>query len=175
MIQRIQTLYLFVVVVLFVTMLINPLMDFKIVNQNIDIENIKGDPTAKPEVRLKNDVRTYQMTSRGIVDTKSGEKIVDTSLVTIFEVIVAAIAFISIFLFKKRTSQIKLTVFNIVLQLGFYIIVGIYCYTAYKYANAEFTFHLPIVFPLISAILSYLAFRAITKDELLVRSLGRVR
>ena len=173
MIQRIQTLYLFVVVVLFATMVATPLLDFRINHVKVDVENQA--PQAKPDVKLSKDVKVYQMTYKGIVDKESGDMLISTSLVTLYEIIVAAVALITIFLYKKRTSQIKLTIFNMVLQVGFYVVIAIYMYTAYKYAETDFDYHLPIVFPLISLILSYLAFRAITKDELLVKSLGRVR
>jgi hypothetical protein len=172
MIQRIQTLYLFVVVVLFATMVATPLLDFKINNVKLDVENKEQ---AKPDVKVTKDVKVYQMTYKGIVDKESGDMLISTSLVTMYEIVVAVIALITIFLFKNRGSQIKLTVFNMVLQVGFYVVVAVYMYTAYKYANTDFDFHLPIVFPLISLILSYLTFRAIVKDDLLVKSLGRVR
>ncbi|MBQ1836212.1 MAG: DUF4293 domain-containing protein [Paludibacteraceae bacterium] len=172
MIQRIQTLYLFVVVVLFATMVATPLLDFKINNVKLDVENKEQ---AKPDVKVTKDVKVYQMTYKGIVDKESGDMLISTSLVTMYEIVVAVIALITIFLFKNRGSQIKLTVFNMVLQVGFYVVIAIYMYTAYKYAETDFDFHLPIVFPLISLILSYLAFRAIVKDDLLVKSLGRVR
>ena len=172
MIQRIQTLYLFVVVVLFATMVATPLLDFKINNVKLDVENKEQ---AKPDVKVTKDVKVYQMTYKGIVDKESGDMLISTSLVTMYEIVVAVIALITIFLFKNRGSQIKLTVFNMVLQVGFYVVVAVYMYTAYKYANTDFDFHMPIVFPLISLILSYLAFRAIVKDDLLVKSLGRVR
>lgn len=172
MIQRIQTLYLFVVVVLFATMVATPLLDFKINNVKLDVENKEQ---AKPDVKVTKDVKVYQMTYKGIVDKESGDMLISTSLVTMYEIVVAVIALITIFLFKNRGSQIKLTIFNMVLQVGFYVVIAIYMYTAYKYAETDFDFHLPIVFPLISLILSYLAFRAIVKDDLLVKSLGRVR
>jgi len=172
MIQRIQTLYLFVVVVLFATMVATPLLDFKINNVKLDVENKEQ---AKPDVKVTKDVKVYQMTYKGIVDKESGDMLISTSLVTLYEIVVAVIALITIFLYKNRSSQIKLTIFNMVLQVGFYVVVAVYMYTAYKYANTDFDFHLPIVFPLISLILSYLAFRAIVKDDLLVKSLGRVR
>lgn len=172
MIQRIQTLYLFVVVVLFATMVATPLLDFKINNVKLDVENKEQ---AKPDVKVTKDVKVYQMTYKGIVDKESGDMLISTSLVTLYEIVVAVIALITIFLYKNRGSQIKLTIFNMVLQVGFYVVVAVYMYTAYKYANTDFDFHMPIVFPLISLILSYLAFRAIVKDDLLVKSLGRVR
>lgn len=172
MIQRIQTLYLFVVVVLFATMVATPLLDFKINNVKLDVENKEQ---AKPDVKVTKDVKVYQMTYKGIVDKESGDMLISTSLVTLYEIVVAVIALITIFLYKNRGSQIKLTIFNMVLQVGFYVVIAIYMYTAYKYAETDFDFHMPIVFPLISLILSYLAFRAIFKDDLLVKSLGRVR
>ena len=172
MIQRIQTLYLFVVVVLFATMVATPLLDFKINNVKLDVENKEQ---AKPDVKVTKDVKVYQMTYQGIVDKESGDMLISTSLVTLYEIVVAVIALITIFLYKNRGSQIKLTIFNMVLQVGFYVVIAIYMYTAYKYAETDFDFHMPIVFPLISLILSYLAFRAIVKDDLLVKSLGRVR
>ena len=172
MIQRIQTLYLFVVVVLFATMVATPLLDFKINNVKLDVEN---KAQAKPDVKVTKDVKVYQMTYKGIVDKESGDMLISTSLVTLYEIVVAVIALITIFLYKNRGSQIKLSIFNMVLQVGFYVVIAIYMYTAYKYAETDFDFHMPIVFPLISLILSYLAFRAIFKDDLLVKSLGRVR
>ena len=59
MIQRIQTLYLFVVVVLFATMVATPLLDFKINNVKVDVENKEQ---AKPDVKVTKDVKVYQMT-----------------------------------------------------------------------------------------------------------------
>ena len=172
MIQRIQTLYLFVVVVLFATMVATPLLDFKINNVKLDVENKEQ---AKPDVKVTKDVKVYQMTYKGIVDKESGDMLISTALVTLYEIVVAGIALITIFLYKNRGSQIKLTIFNMVLQVGFYVVIAIYMYTAYKYAETDFDFHMPIVFPLISLILSYRAFRAVVKDDLLVKSLGRVR
>ena len=60
MIQRIQTLYLSVVVVLFATMVATPLLDFKINNVKLDVEN--GAAQTKPDVKVTKDVKVYQMT-----------------------------------------------------------------------------------------------------------------
>ncbi|MBQ2591469.1 MAG: DUF4293 family protein, partial [Paludibacteraceae bacterium] len=79
MIQRIQTLYLFVVVVLFATMVATPLLDFKINNVKLDVENKEQ---AKPDVKVTKDVKVYQMTYKGIVDKESGDMLISTSLVT---------------------------------------------------------------------------------------------
>lgn len=41
--------------------------------------------------------------------------------------------------------------------------------------NSVISYQIIVVFPLISAILTYLAIRAIGKDEALIRSLDRIR
>ena len=44
-----------------------------------------------------------------------------------------------------------------------------------KIGEGDFVYKLPIVFPVINIILTYLAIRAIGRDEALVRSLDRLR
>jgi hypothetical protein len=40
---------------------------------------------------------------------------------------------------------------------------------------ADYWFRMPVVFPVLAIILIYLAFRGIRKDEILIRSLDRIR
>lgn len=83
-----------------------------------------------------------------------------------------AFAFIS---FKKRMLQVRALVFSIILQLGSYGL-GAYYMLQIKdsiVGNAAFSF--PVSFPIVAAILSFLAIRAIGKDEALVKSLDRIR
>jgi hypothetical protein len=70
----------------------------------------------------------------------------------------------------------RLSSFNMVLLVGYY---AIFFFTRYvilqQNVMASTTFSWPIILPLIGAILTYLALRAIAKDEALVRSLDRLR
>ena len=93
--------------------------------------------------------------------------------------IVPIVSLVSIFMFKKRILQMRLNSFNIVLML--FQIVSMVAYFFYFKSNAvaddALPTHilLPFALPIINIILTYLAIRAIGKDEALVRSLDRLR
>ena len=83
---------------------------------------------------------------------------------------------VTIFLFKKRTLQMRLCMFNILLIFG--LIGMIYFYAKFARIGVERTETLllwPIVIPFISAVLSYLALKAIQKDDAVVKSWERLR
>ncbi|MBR4999907.1 MAG: DUF4293 family protein, partial [Rikenellaceae bacterium] len=68
---------------------------------------------------------------------------------------------------------------EIVLLLGSLIFMGIYYFLSNRMFS-ELDFHIQslriaVVFPVVSLILTYMASRAIFKDEMLVRSLDRIR
>ncbi len=90
--------------------------------------------------------------------------------------IIALIALVTIFLFKNRILQIRLSVFNSILMLGFY---GLYAYYIWSASNQlgdpSITGKIALTFPFVSLILNYLAIRNIGADEALVRSLNRLR
>ncbi len=147
--QRVQTLYLVAVAVMFITILLSPIVTFT------------------------NGIDVFQLNNQGIISSE-GEMIVSTFMLTIMEVVIALIALVTIFLFKKRMLQIRLSIFNVVLMVGFYVLLAVYIYVGSK-SDLEFQLSYPVVFPLVSAILTYLAIRAIGKDEAMVRSFDRIR
>lgn len=142
MIQRIQSLYMLVVAVLFGVLVVTPMADFSLMNQPVTI-------------------------------TDGGLAICNYLLMAL-EAVVILVALVSIFFYKKRVIQIKLTMLNMVLILGTYPLLAVYLFLAHS-SNLDFRLHIGVVFPLIAAILSYLAVRAIRKDEELVRSVNRIR
>ena len=88
--------------------------------------------------------------------------------------IVAVLSVVSIFLFKKRMVQIRLSIFNIVLLIGYYITLMVFALTM----PAEGTSFIPswvVCLPFVSIVLTWLAIRAIGADEALVRSYERLR
>ena len=91
----------------------------------------------------------------------------------------AAVPLVNIFLFKRRMLQIRLCAVELVLLLGSVAFIGIYYYLSTRMVSqAEFHtqgFRIAAVFPLVALVLDYLAMRAIFKDELLVKSLDRIR
>ena len=89
------------------------------------------------------------------------------------------IPLITIFLYKNRMLQIRLCAVELVLLLGAQIFMALYYYLSNRMFE-QLEFHtqgirIAIIFPLVAIILDYLALRAIFKDEMLVRSLDRIR
>jgi hypothetical protein len=147
MIQRIQTVYLFISALLIASLLKLKFADLSVNNE------------------------LYTFVAQGIY---SGEELIFNGLaIFIFILIIAMLHFIVIFLYKKRILQIRILVFTMVLLLGLF---GMFFYFTYAgFTGAKVAFKVPVVFPIVSAILDFLAIRAIGKDEALVRSLNRIR
>ena len=147
MIQRIQTVYLFIS-----ALLIASLMKLKLADLSVNDE-------------------LYTFTARGIYN---GENLVfDGLAIFIFIWVVVLLNLFVIFKYKKRILQIRILVFTMVLLLGLF---GMFFYFAYAgFEGAKVAFKIPVVFPIVAVILDYLAIRAIGKDEALVRSLNRIR
>ncbi len=82
---------------------------------------------------------------------------------------------LGIFMFRQRALQMRVCTFCIILLVGWYaMLVGF----AYLYGDGlvgDYRPRLWAAIPAINAILLYMAFRGILHDELLVRSLDRLR
>ena len=156
MLQRIQTLYLLIVVVAMSLTLFLPSMH-AISPEGID----------------------YALsTLRGFYPVEQGGFHLNgvTMWLTITNVVILLIALFTIFMYKWRIIQIRFSIFNMVLLIGYYAIFFFTRYVILQQNTMDSTtFSWPIILPLISAILTYLALRAIGKDEALVRSLDRLR
>ena len=93
--------------------------------------------------------------------------------IMLFAILISFINLIIIFLYKSRLLQMRLCVYNILLLIG---IAGVSLLVIYSLPDVEqVTPNLPIVFPVVSAILHYLAFRAIRRDHFMVEALNRLR
>ncbi|MCC8142958.1 MAG: DUF4293 domain-containing protein [Tannerellaceae bacterium] len=153
MLQRIQTVYLLIIVALTTAMLFLPLAN------------------------LQMDGAFYKLDVLGVSTLTSPSELVYPvwSLFALVAIIIV-VALVSIFLYKKRMLQIRLCVFNALLMLGFYGLVAFLLWNM-KSEIVDFAFNLKIAlaFPIISLILDYLAIRNIGADEALVRSLNRLR
>jgi len=90
-----------------------------------------------------------------------------------FGVLICALNFIIILMYKSRILQMRLCIYNILLLIG---MMGVVMFLLYRlHYNPLISFRLPMVFPVVSIILHYLAFRGIRKDELMVQALSRFR
>ena len=88
----------------------------------------------------------------------------------------AIIAFATIFLYKNRKLQIRLTIFNTLVIIGWY---GTFAAFAMAYArqmtSAAFHCGTGAILPLVAIVLNLLAIRGIRKDERLVQAADRLR
>lgn len=86
------------------------------------------------------------------------------------------LALITVFQYKRRILQIRFSIFNVILMVGFYLYLGFLIYYVNRTEPLNFqTIGVGIIMPIIAIILTILAIRKIGADEALVRSLDRLR
>lgn len=87
----------------------------------------------------------------------------------------STLIFLSIFMFRRRAIQMRMCVFNMILLVGWYICYGVFAYILGGVLESVFRPSPMAAIPFACIVLLYLAFRGILKDEMLVRSLDRLR
>ncbi|MDD3079077.1 MAG: DUF4293 domain-containing protein [Paludibacter sp.] len=156
MIQRIQSLYLLLIVILSSVTLFAPVAEM--------VSSV-GAGTA------------YILDFKGISQVKSTGNVVVESLwaLTTISAIIPIVALVTVFMFKKRILQIRLCVFNMVIMAGYYGMLFLHLWLASAKYHADWHLSYPVIFPLVCIILDILAIRGIGKDEALIKSLNRIR
>ena len=149
MIQRIQTVYLLIVAVLAVVVMSLPVGSL-----------------------ITPDSAINEMTTLAIT-TADGTVNHDPWALFAIQMVSAVIALATIFLYKKRMLQIRLSLFNMILLIGYYVTLAIFVYMLKE--DNSFIPAWSVCLPFVSIILNWLAIRAIGKDEALVRSLNSLR
>lgn len=166
MIQRLQTVYLALVLVLSFACLLSTVGEWTLADA---VVAHFGNFTFGADESL------------GVLNATSGPWCLGVLLI-----VVMFLTLLSILLFRKRMRQLRLTIISTILLVGY---VAAYTFFAYVYhlkieavcgeVGAEFvpTFHLRFMalLPVLSVILNVLAIQGIRKDEALVRSLDRIR
>lgn len=89
--------------------------------------------------------------------------------------VIIALAVISLLMYKKRLLQIRLTSLNVLLMLGSMVLLWYNVNSYTEDISGTSSYNIAMIIPAISAVLGYLAIRAIGKDEALVRSMERIR
>ncbi len=153
MIQRIQTVFLLLALICMGLLLFFPYGNIMTVNNEIVEFSVFG-----TEYQTEQQAKNYSALP-----------------VAIIVLLTCAVSFITILLYKKRMIQIRLSFFNLVIQLGSIILMYYFIYSANKLFGEDFSINVLLIFPLIAMILTFLAIRNIAKDEALVRSLDRLR
>ena len=94
---------------------------------------------------------------------------------TVILAVVPLLAFVAIFLYRNRPLQMRLTMLVLLLSIGTLILGAFYVLMLDRKIDITVMWRVKSVFPVITAILAWLAYRAILKDELKVRSYDRLR
>ena len=89
-------------------------------------------------------------------------------------VLSAMVALATIFLYKNRMLQIRMTIFNSLLLLGYYIAIVAF-YFALSSDTNFFSVAWALCLPFIAIILNLLAIRSIGRDESMVKAADRLR
>lgn len=150
MIQRIQTIYLLVVVALGITLLFMPVVQF-----------------VSPEDAAE--LQVFELSALG------GAPLQGIWGLTLTTALIPLLALVDIFLYKKRILQARLNIFTVMLCLGYYGVLAIYIWLAKMSMGLEWHLIPWASIPLVCMILTLMATRAILKDEALVRAADRIR
>ena len=151
MIQRIQTLYLIAAAVLSGLLMTGDLMI---------MENGAGT------------VFTIGFEGLGV---SGGELVQRLWPLTIIIGLVPLLALAAIFLYRRRSLQMRLTMLVLLLSLGTLILGAFYIIMFDRKMDITMIWKVKAVLPLISAILAWLAYHSILRDEILVKSYDRLR
>ena len=89
--------------------------------------------------------------------------------------VIPTIALFTIFQYKNRVKQIRLSVINMLFMLGYYAVLFINIWLISNRLNTEWHLRFVTVLPIVCMVLNYLAIGAIGKDEALVKSTDRIR
>ena len=149
MIQRIQSVYLLVVTILMVICMCNPVGSI---------------------IASTNEISEF---GNLCITLPDGTK--DYAPWALFAIllVVAALSFGTIFLFKKRMLQIRLTIFSSVMLIGYYLALVAYIFMLAE--ETTFSASWTICLPFVGIILNWLAIRGIGADEALVKAYDRLR
>lgn len=168
MIQRIQTIYLLLAAALMATFLFCPIAQFTTPDgiysfTSQGVSTVMAEPTAA-------------------TPAETGATIAQTSVFTptwgilALGAVIAVLSVVAIFLYKNRPTQARICMINAFFLVTFYIIIFLSGYTFREELAATATsWSAYIIMPFVALVLDILAYRAINKDERLVRSLDRIR
>jgi hypothetical protein len=151
MIQRIQTLFLLAVVVLSGLMMTGDL---------IILDNGTG--------------TLFSIGFAGLGEV-GGKFLQSLWPLSVIIALVPLLGLTAIFLYRNRKLQMRVTMLLLLLSLGTIILAAFYVMMFNRKIEVSLIWRIKALFPLISAIFAWLAYRKILQDDLLVKSYDRLR
>lgn len=155
MLQRIQTVYLFLVLVFAVLFL-----SFPMATLQAGVESFI--------------VKPWGIVPSGTLDVEGYFSVLGiVCLVLAFVIMILSVY--TTYKFKQRLLQIRLGKINLFLHMILVVSAFFYLDGIRKGLDASFSYGLAVIFPLLSMVMIFMANRAIRRDEELVRSADRLR
>lgn len=154
MIQRIQSIYLLGIIILMALCIYMPIAELSMPDGNL-----------------------IQFTMKGFIEIHGDTKELVQPLISlqVSGYLMIGLALVTIFLYKARRLQMRLSIYSVILQVGLGFIFLYIIKSVKTEMGASVYYHINVLFPFIGAILAYLAFRSIKKDEEMVKSFDRIR
>ncbi|MBE6339115.1 MAG: DUF4293 family protein [Bacteroidales bacterium] len=154
MIQRKQSLFLFVSLLLLISLYF------------ISLGSLSG------EVGLF-DIRFYGLVD--VADVENPQTLIVLWPLTVLLVVSTLLNLLDIFLFSNRPLQMRVCGINITIVVGVAIMILAVNILCASRLELDWHFSTAMIIPLFSAVLHYFAYRRIGIDEAIVRSLDRLR
>ncbi len=152
MIQRIQTIFLLISLIAWGFLFLNPVVGFS-----------------------SGSGGTWELFANGIKETAGGKMVMGTVPMLALYILIEALIMIAIFSYKRRALQLRVTIFTMLLEVLSYGLLALYIIQGKNQLNAVPGLLFFSVMPLIAGICSFLAFRGIRKDILLLKAQDRIR
>ena len=93
--------------------------------------------------------------------------------ISVLTMVLMALHGFAISSFKNRKRQKMIVSYTILMLL---VLFGLFIYYTYlSFSGAQISLKISVVLPLLAIVVDYLAIRAIDKDEALIRSIDRIR
>ncbi len=89
--------------------------------------------------------------------------------------LIVLLSLVGILAFKNRNLQTRVTIFNIVLKIGFLILSAFYILKVGSAFDSKFYLQFSFIFPLVAIVLDFLAFKSILRDIRIIKSYDRIR
>lgn len=194
MIQRIQTLYLLLIVALGIALCFLPVVqlttpeeaaqqhmyEMKAIGlEEVEIRTYQNTPTSSSPSESGDSEQQTLTPSEGLGEVLEGE--VEGNLEGMWGLLlttlcIPVLALVDIFLYRKRILQARLNIFLAVLCVGYYGILAMFIWFAkMNLGTTEWHLYAWSGIPLICLVLTLMATRRILKDEALVRAADRLR
>lgn len=154
MIQRIQTIYLFIAALLSGSLLFAPFAE---------IVNGKGE-------LYRFDAKGFYLTA-----SQSPELIIGGLPVVVICIISVLFILVTIFQYNKRSRQILFSKINMLILLVLAGFIYFNVWRSVQLITGPYSLKIYLAFPVIAIVLIYMAIKGINKDEKLLRSIDRIR